>query len=109
MLRPHVRTTRWRSARAPGPRSGRQRTARAATITRSDSARRRVPVPTSPLPVNRRLWVPTTVVALAAVVLAALYYWPDREFENGKRVVLGYATIILSMLILALWLLFLSG
>jgi outer membrane protein assembly factor BamB len=60
-------------------------------------------------PAVRRIWIPIGVVILAAATVAGAWNYPDREFPNDYRAMISSCAVMLAVLLIALWLLFLSG
>src|SRR5947199_230684 len=60
-------------------------------------------------PAVRRLWIPGTVWALAAVGLAGLYLVEGYDLNRQNRVLAGWSVILFAVLVTTLWLLFFSG
>jgi outer membrane protein assembly factor BamB len=54
-----------------------------------------------------RLWMPLLVLAGASLAAAAIWYWPS-DWDYGQRTVSLMFLVLLSVLLLAFWLLFLS-
>jgi outer membrane protein assembly factor BamB len=61
-----------------------------------------------PTPRVRRLWIPAAVVVLAAAALAVVWL-PARDVDRMQRVVNSYMVTFVALLLLALWLVGLSG
>jgi outer membrane protein assembly factor BamB len=57
----------------------------------------------------RRLWIPVGAVALSVAAVIALWKYPNPEFPNDYRSAGSYLAVILGVLVLAFWLIFLSG
>jgi outer membrane protein assembly factor BamB len=57
-----------------------------------------------------RVWFPFVVVGLAAVIIATVWAWPDYDqFEMLWRSVTQMMTLMVTVLLLAIWLVFFSG
>jgi outer membrane protein assembly factor BamB len=65
----------------------------------SDPARRGV----------RRVWIPLTAAILAAAAVGGLWYYPNPDFPNDERSMFSSISVMLAILVGAIWLLFLSG
>jgi outer membrane protein assembly factor BamB len=57
----------------------------------------------------RRLWIPITASILAAGVAIGIWYYPDPEFAADYRSFICSSAVMLGILIVAFWLVFLSG
>jgi outer membrane protein assembly factor BamB len=57
----------------------------------------------------RRLWIPVLVVGLAGAAVAGLWNWPDQEFPNDYKAAFSILAVMAAILLLTVWLLFLSG
>jgi outer membrane protein assembly factor BamB len=68
-----------------------------------------VPVSSGPRRTFFRFWFPILVVAGAALGAAGVWYWPAPEWEFAQRVSTLILVGMVTTLLLALWLLFLSG
>jgi outer membrane protein assembly factor BamB len=60
-------------------------------------------------PTVRRLWMPVLAVGLAVLTVSGLWAWPDREFRYDQRSLFSMVTIGAAIVLLVVWLLFLSG
>ncbi|HEX4588733.1 MAG TPA: PQQ-binding-like beta-propeller repeat protein, partial [Gemmataceae bacterium] len=54
-------------------------------------------------------WVPVAAVILAGVAVAALWYYPNPDFPNDERSMASSIAVLVAALVIALWVLFLSG
>jgi outer membrane protein assembly factor BamB len=57
----------------------------------------------------RRVWFPVAVLVVLGVAFAAVWLWPAEEFSRFFRVISSYAIVSLTLFLLLLWWLGLSG
>src|SRR3954468_22035357 len=57
----------------------------------------------------RRPWLPLPAAVLAAAAVAGLWYYPNPEFPADARSFFSLVAVFLAILVIAVWLLFLSG
>ena len=56
---------------------------------------------------SSRLWLPVLVLVAAPLGCAAFWYWPS-DWDHGHRTLSVLSLAMLSVVVLAFWLLFLS-
>src|SRR5436305_4339637 len=57
----------------------------------------------------RRAWVPVTALVLCGAVAGGIWFYPDQEFRADIKSMISSSAVMLSILIVVIWLLFLSG
>ena len=60
-------------------------------------------------PAVRRLWIPIIAVCLTAATAVGVWYYPDPEFRADYRSMISASSVMLGILIVGMWVLFLSG
>ncbi len=60
-------------------------------------------------PAVRRVWIPVTVAILAAAAVAGVWNYPNPDFPNDYKSMISSSAVMLAILLIAFWLLFLSG
>src|SRR5438876_8563063 len=70
-------------------------------------------VPQEVKPVSKRkfdrVWLPCLILAGTVIAITAIWLWPSEAFERSRRGTGTIMTIQVSLLLLTVWLIFLSG